>query len=269
MQLCSQLDVHKSDSNPLTASDMDEFLSGAVDSSTHGIDNSQNTSGSVDKIKIRVLRPRAAISLIFTHGEGGGDDDMESASMFSFSQGFAKHLPLLMFDGSKSITSRVQEYKKVMEATSYCNNIGGRGMGGIAAARCASEGTKHVVLVSYPLREGSDLRDAELLALPQWTKVIFISGDSDHLLDIDELDAVRGRMKAQTWRVIVRGADHEMRLATQRGTKAVGMEVGVIVADWLKQREHNRQGELHWNNDNLQVEWSGWVPFLPPTKLGF
>ncbi|MCJ1247921.1 hypothetical protein MMC30_005136 [Trapelia coarctata] len=248
---------------------MAEFLPGAVDSSNHEIDNSQNTTGSVEKIKVKVLRPRAAISLIFTHGEGAGDDDMGSASMVNFSQGFAKHLPLLMFDGSKSITSRIEEYKKTMGATNHCNNIGGRGMGGIAAARCVDENTKHVVLVSYPLRKDSEVRDTELLALPHWVKVIFVSGDRDHLLDIDELDAVREKMKAQTWRVIVRGADHQMRMIPERGTKAVGMEVGGIVADWLKQREHLREGELRWNDDYLEVEWSGWVPYRPLTMLEF
>jgi len=238
-------------------SDMADLIPGVVESSTYEIDNSQNTTNSVEKINIRVLRPSTAVSLIFAHGEGGEDSDMESTSMVNFSQSFAERLPLLMFDGSKSIMSRVEEYKTTMEATNHCNNIGGRGMGGAAAARCADKATKHVVLVSYPLGRGSELRDAELIALPPWTKTIFVSGDRDNLIDIDELDAVREKIKAQTWRVIVRGADHEMRLIPERGTKAVSMEVGEIVADWLRQREHNREGEIRWNDGYLEVEWSG------------
>ena len=245
---------------------MAHFLPGAVDSSNHEIDNSPNTTGSVDKIKVKVMRPRAAISLIFTHGGRGGEAGMESAGMASFGQGFAKHLPLLIFAGSQSSTSLIAEYKKTMEVTKHYNAIGGRGPGGRAAASCADETTKHLALVSYPLRRGSEIQDAELLALPRSIKVIFLSGDRDELVDVDELDALRKRMKAQSWRVIVRGADHDMRLLSERGTRAIGMEMGEIVAEWLTQRENNREGELRWHDEEKEVEWSGWVPSLPLTR---
>jgi len=247
---------------------MADLLSGAVDSSIHQIDNSQNTADSADKIEIKVMRPRAPIALVFADGERGADGSLDSA-MENLGQGFARRLPLLMFGNSTSTMSRAEEFKKIMEVMKHCSTIGGRGMGGKAAISCVKKSIKHLILISYPLGKDSELQDAELLALPPWLNIIFISGDRDHLLDIDELDAVREKMKAQTWRVIVRGADHDMRMMPEEGTKAIGMEVGVLVADWLTQRENNREGEMRWNADNVEVEWSGWVPSLPLTKFQF
>jgi hypothetical protein len=247
---------------------MADLLSGAVDSSVHQIDNSQDTADSAVKIQIKVIRPRAPIALVFADGERGADDPVDSA-MENFGQGFGRRLPMLMFGNNTSITSRAEEFKEIMEVMKHCNSIGGRGMGGKVAISCVKKSIKHLILVSYPLRKDSDLQDAELLALPPWLNVIFVSGDRDHLLDIDELDAVREKMKAQTWRVIVRQADHSMHMMPDEGTEAIGMEVGVVIAEWLSQRENNREGEFRWNDNNMQVEWSGWVPFLPPTKFQF
>lgn len=247
---------------------MADLLSGAVDSSVHQIDNSQNTADSAAKIEIKVMRPRAPIALVFAGGERGADDSVDSA-METFGRGFCRRLPVLIFGNNTSITSRAEEFKEIMEVMKHCNSIGSRGMGGKAGISCVKKSIKHLVLISYPLRKHSGLQDAELLALPPWLNVIFISGDRDHLLDIDELDAIREKMKAQTWRVVVRQADHSMHMMPDEGTEAIGMGVGVIVAEWLSQRENNREGELRWNDNNMQVEWSGWVPFLPLTKFQF
>ena len=218
------------------------------------------TIGTEPPISVFDQVPEPPISLIFTHGREGG---LDSPAMDEFSMGFAEYLRIFCFAGSEILKERVEQYKQVMEYTLHTRAIGGRSLGGRAAARLVNESTKYLVLISYPLRRGDDVRDAELLALPSSVRVIFVSGEYDKMLDHAELDTIREKMKCQTWRIVVRNATHGMDLDPEWATTETRRVIGRVVALWLVgQDEDNHEGEIVWD-DRADAKFSGWLQALP------
>ncbi len=201
--------------------------------------------------------------LIFTHGAGG---TLNSEAIAHFVEGFSSTgLAILCFQGNMNLQSRVKMFKAVIESqqgqvSRKC--VGGRSMGARAAILAASaEEMSHYVLVSYPLHTDKEVRDEILLGLPESAKVIFVSGDRDGMCEIGRLDAVRGKMRCRSWRVVVEGADHGMAVKPKAGTKAVGVKVGEVVAGWLQGDclGDGREGNIRWDAEAERAEWSGWA----------
>ncbi|OCT45705.1 hypothetical protein CLCR_01605 [Cladophialophora carrionii] len=239
---------------------------------------SKKAAKAISCLRSPVRHPRC---LIFTHGAGG---DLSAAAMVRFSEGFASSLGegagLVMFPGNMNVKARAatfdrvkqhelgEEYMKTAATQGEVNlAYGGRSMGARAAvmASHADEDVKMLVLVSYPLVGPSgDVRDKILLETRPDVDVLFISGDHDSMCDLEMLDEVRGRMKARTWIVRVKGADHGMNLRggkkLKEGTKAVGATTGKLAAAWLQERDQEkREMDLSWDGEHSDVVSSGWL----------
>jgi pimeloyl-ACP methyl ester carboxylesterase len=180
-----------------------------------------------------------ALSLVFTHGAGG---TLSASAVVNFCTGFSTISPVTAFQGSMNLASRVKGFLACIAHFQDGQRLvlGGRSMGARAAAMAAmevaSEAAKDVVelvLVSYPLQGPKDVRDQILLDLSAMVKVMFIVGDRDSMCPLELLDEVRGKMKAKSQLVVVRGADHGMHTKPAKLEKEHGEETGRIAAKWL------------------------------------
>ena len=184
-------------------------------------------------------------SLVFTHGAGG---TLKTESIAKFANGFAEHEPIICFQGSMNLKSRVNMFEVVCKDQDFFRCLGGRSMGARAAIMASTSETTHLVLVSYPLHTTKETRDEILLNLPKDVKVMFISGDHDNMCDIERLEEVRKKMKAKSWLCVVRGADHGMSMKPKTATEAMVKHTGWIAADWL---QHSEEMATHttisWN----------------------
>ncbi|ETI24233.1 hypothetical protein G647_03602 [Cladophialophora carrionii CBS 160.54] len=239
---------------------------------------SNKAANALSCLRSPVRHPRC---LIFTHGAGG---DLSAAAMVHFSEGFASSLGegagLVMFPGNMNVKARAATFDRVkqhelgeeyMKTAATRQEVyfayGGRSMGARAAVMAShvDEDVKMLVLVSYPLVGPSgDVRDKILLDTRPDVDVLFISGDHDSMCDMDLLDEVRGKMKARTWIVRVKGADHGMNLRggkkLKEGTKAVGGMTGKLAAGWLQERDQERKEmDLSWDGEHSDVVSSGWL----------
>ena len=213
-------------------------------------------------------------ALIYTHGAAS---DLNAPAVRNFWSGFAPKAEILGFNGNMNLSSRVKMFRAVI------NNellklkkegqlaLGGRSMGARAAVMAAAEQekAKRLVLVSYPLQAGSDVRDQILLDIEEGIEVLFIIGEKDHMCQIPRLNEVRRKMKATSWLVVVSGATHGMDVTPKRGTQGVGDMTGVIAADWLHERDSSkREGVLQWDNASEEAKWSGWSEHHPEVNDG-
>ena len=156
-----------------------------------------------------------------------------------------------------NLKSRAKMFDAVIEAQGFCKALGGRSMGARAAVMSVKDETTHLVLVSYPLQSGKDVRDQILLDVPEHVKVVFVSGDKDSMCDLERLEAVRRKMKCKTWRVVVQDADHGMNVRPKAGTENVVRKTGEVVAGWLEDdEEEKRVGRIWW--DGRRAVWSEW-----------
>ena len=132
-------------------------------------------------------------------------------------------------------------------------------MGARAAVMAATNETKHLVLISYPLQSGDQVRDQILYDISPSVKVIFVSGDRDSMCNLGKLEKVRSKMKCQTWRILVESADHGMNMKPKKFTDAVGGMTGEVVAKWIKENDNSRkEGKISCDEDG-EVKWTGWV----------
>ena len=196
-------------------------------------------------------------ALIFTHGAKG---TLTSDAMVNFSLGFSTSSPILSFQGNMNLKSRVKMFNAVMEHH-MCSCMGGRSMGARAAVMTAAENTLHLVLVSYPLHAGDQMRDQILLDLPSSIKVVFIIGERDSMCNLEKLETVRDEMKCKSWRVVVKNADHGMNVKPKVATTEVGKLCGNVAAKWLSNcsDEEHREGVISWDDETQTAEWSGWT----------
>ena len=211
---------------------------------------------------------KARTGLVFTHGAGG---TLQAEAIVNFADGFvsaATRPTLLCFQGNMNLASRVKMFTAVIEShkdqhpeeiTTSPACLGGRSMGARAAIMAAAEETSHLVLVSYPLHTNKAVRDQILLDLPASIKVIFISGDHDAMCDLKKLETVRAKMKCQTWRIVVRGADHGMNMKPKSATRDIGKMTGALVATWLDGSDNKlTSGTIPWDPEGSAPQWSGW-----------
>jgi predicted alpha/beta-hydrolase family hydrolase len=190
-------------------------------------------------------------TLIFTHGAGG---TLSAPAVVNFCTGFATALPVLAFQGSMNLGSRVKGFHACIEYLKEQSKkesgslvLGGRSMGARAAVMAASEiletrpedGKIDIILVSYPLKGPKDTRDQILLDLPASVNVLFIIGDRDSMCPLDLLGQVQSKMRAKSQLAIVRGADHGMHTRPAKLEKEMGEETGRIAADWVAGRSRD------------------------------
>ncbi|KAL8893952.1 MAG: hypothetical protein Q9192_004760 [Flavoplaca navasiana] len=191
--------------------------------------------------------PPVSSKLIFTHGAGG---TLTSPAIANFSNGFSRQLPVLCFRGNSNLGSRTKMFSAVISNQEAPTSLGGRSMGARAAVLAATEETEHLVLISYPLHTGKQVRDQILYDISPLVKVIFVSGDGDSMCNLQKLDEVRSRMKCQTWRAVVEGADHGMDVKPKKLTAAVGIMTGEVVAEWIKGNDDSRrEGRIFRDED--------------------
>jgi predicted alpha/beta-hydrolase family hydrolase len=216
-------------------------------------------------------------ALIFTHGAGG---TLDSDAILNFRTGFGCVSPITCFQGNMNLASRVKMFDAVILEQSRSKPVtalGGRSMGARAAVVAAKgrEEVKYLMMVSYPLHTGKgDVRDEILLEIEEGVKVLFVVGNRDTMCDLETLEEVRGKMRAESWRVVVEGADHGMSVKPKASTEAVGELVGKVVAEWLRDCDQGRdegkerEGRIWWGEDETQKEnWSGWEGEPSYTKL--
>ena len=206
-------------------------------------------------------------SLIFTHGAGG---TLHSDGILNFRIGFASQSPLICFQGSMNLSSRVKMFDAVIShhaESAPVLALGGRSMGARAAVMAGEgkEDVKALVLVSYPLHTGKgDMRDDILLAIGEGVKVLFVVGDRDEMCDLEKLEDVMGKMNAESWRIVAESADHGMTVKPKAGTQAVGELTGKVVAEWLKIvnegkiGEQGKEGRISWDFEGVTGIWGGW-----------
>lgn len=222
-------------------------------------------------------RPGSSLpSLIFTHGAGGG---LESAAMRSFATGFSHCGRVTSFQGNMNLTSRVAMFRAVVEHHQEKSKedvlvLGGRSMGARAAVLAALEliadgkEVQALILVSYPLtasKNGKQEREFErrekiLLDLPGNVDVLFVSGTRDVQCDLKALRELRESMKAGSWIVEARGADHGMGLAPKTGTDEVGQLMGEVAARWLEEKNGERRScEIRWDGEEDKACQGDWT----------
>jgi predicted alpha/beta-hydrolase family hydrolase len=196
------------------------------------------------------------VRLIFTHGAGG---TITSDAIARFSGGFSKIATssIVCFQGNMNLKSRTKMFDAVHDNVirTYSHEtpiaLGGRSMGARAAVLAAMEDTKCLILASYPLHTDKEFRDQILLDLPADNEVLFVSGDHDSMCDLDRLQEVRHKMRAKTWLIRVRDADHGMNVKPKKATMAVGEQCGILAAEWLHMREEGKtEREVWWAEEN-------------------
>jgi predicted alpha/beta-hydrolase family hydrolase len=212
------------------------------------------------------------VSLIFTHGAGGG---IKNPATKDFVTGFASVVPhiAVCFQGTMNLKHRTRTFHAVVENQGAAVALGGRSMGAraavITAAECkADERPEALILVSYPLSAGGqtpkkqhdgDPRKQILLDVPSDIDVLFVAGSEDNQCHLDELESVRKEMNARSWLLEVKGADHGMSLKTKDGIQLVRLRTGALAAEWLEKRDDNmRYCVVAWDDSAKEIAFDGW-----------
>lgn len=208
-------------------------------------------------------KPQNTSLLIFSHGAGG---DMNSSAITNFRDGFAPSTEITTFNSTTSLPARTKQFATLIASETSNREIilGGRSMGARSAVLAATESKgrcKRLVLVSYPLhtekRGGLELRDRILLDLPAECEVLFVSGERDSMCDFERLEGVRGRMRAGTWLIVVRGANHGMEMRPRAATGEVGKCTGEVAARWVRGEGRGvRESEIVWDAEGGVAVWS-------------
>ena len=198
--------------------------------------------------------------MIFTHGAGG---TLDAPAMVNFAAGFAASKSLLYFQGSMNLKSRTKMFHAVVQFhESSVKALGGRSMGARAAVMAAHEDrdVKALILVSYPLKsEKGDLRDQILLDLDGDVEVLFISGDRDNMCSLIDLDGVRRHMKAKSWLITAKGADHGLNMKPKKATDVLGRLTGELAAKWLDGRDMAwTESTIGWDDERVTIFQSSW-----------
>jgi uncharacterized protein len=104
----------------------------------------------------------------------------------------------------------------------------GKSMGGRVGCHVAlEEAVDALVCLGYPLRSPSgSVRDEVLLALR--TPILFVQGTRDPLCPLDDLGAVRARMKAPNELSIVEGGNHSLEVPRGRAGRSSSRKMAGI-----------------------------------------
>ncbi len=210
-------------------------------------------------------KPFSPPVLIFTHGAGGGIAN-PATSLFATGFGQDEESSVVCFQGTMNLPSRVKTFHAVIEhEKAEKAALGGRSMGARAAVismkeKSVKEGK--LVLVSYPLvGQNREVRDKILLEIEEGVQVLFVSGDGDNMCDLKQLAGVRKKMKAKSWLIAVKGADHGMSLKPKEAVEKMRQYSGEAAARWVKD-EGREDGKtecvLRWDAHGKKVVDEGW-----------
>ncbi|KAF2714831.1 hypothetical protein K504DRAFT_457030 [Pleomassaria siparia CBS 279.74] len=231
-------------------------------------------------------------TLVFTHGAGG---TLSAPAVTDFCKGYSNSnsssSPVLAFQGSMNLGARTKGFHACLEhlrrASSVSNNkhgnrgttgdfvlLGGRSMGARAAvialtehlsftasstsSSASSASPPLLILASYPLQGPKDVRDQILVDLPACVSVLFVVGDRDSMCPLDMLDHVRKKMKAQSWLIVVEGADHGMHVGGGGGggkekEMLLGAMVGSMASEWVGGSREKREEKIWWDEDERRI----------------
>jgi predicted alpha/beta-hydrolase family hydrolase len=122
------------------------------------------------------------------------------------------------------IAAHREELTRLRAESEACDRLllAGKSMGGRVGCHLALEApVSGCICFGYPLRgQNGKLRDQVLLDLR--VPVLFIQGTRDALCDLQELEAVRGRMTTRSELYVVESGDHSLE-ATKTSLKARGV----------------------------------------------
>lgn len=215
--------------------------------------------------------------------------------MEHFVRGAAEVLPVLRFSGNANLANRVKRFQAVVQACFHSQKqqqqeghprpegvvLGGRSLGARAAAAAfstedsrSSPIRSRLVLQSYPLygaksssgNNKSEVARREVLqALPSTAQVLFVAGSADRLCPLAQLEEVRKAMAAESWLLVVRGADHGLDvpkgLANGDGRRRLVQAAGRLAAAWCcsdNSSSSGRECEIWMGEDGKDVQSTGW-----------
>ena len=175
-----------------------------------------------------------------------------------------------------NLQSRVKTFHAVIEREKTEKAaLGGRSMGARAAVVAMKEsGVKEgkLVLVSYPLvGQNGEVRDKILLEIEEGVEVLFVSGDGDNMCDLKQLAGVREKMKAKSWLIVVKGADHGMSLKPKEAVEKMRQYTGEAAAKWAKDKMKDAgktEGALRWDAHGKTVVEEAWKEPVGGVALG-
>lgn len=88
-----------------------------------------------------------------------------------------------------------------------------------------------VVCLGYPLVSGSSGAKRDQVLLELRTPILFVQGTNDELCPLDELEAVRAKMRAPNQLFVVAGGDHSLELSRARSQRdAVAASHAAVLA---------------------------------------
>ncbi|KAF2181819.1 hypothetical protein K469DRAFT_713411 [Zopfia rhizophila CBS 207.26] len=213
----------------------------------------------------------SSLALIFTHGAGG---TLSAPAVVNFCTGFCTTNPVFGFQGNMNLTARVKGFHALIEHLIQTHEnkagdlvLGGRSMGARAAVMAASEVVSSkssasnnvlLILVSYPLQGPKDIRDQILLDLPADVSVLFIIGSKDSMCPLELLNGVRQKMKAKSWLLVVKDADHGMHVSSKAAERGLGEMTGRMAAEWVGGRNEETEEKIWWGGVGKEVKRSKW-----------
>ncbi|KAI9870369.1 MAG: hypothetical protein M1823_008763, partial [Watsoniomyces obsoletus] len=122
--------------------------------------------------------------------------------------------------------------------------------------------TGKLVLASYPLiGMNKEVRDKILPDSDEGVEVLFISGDGDNMCPLADLAEVRKKMKAKSWLITVKGADHGMGLKPKDAVEKMRLYTGEAAAKWTNEearQEAKTECVLRWDSHERKVVNEGW-----------
>lgn len=208
--------------------------------------------------------------ICLSHGAGG---TMDSPAMAEWISATSQSTSVAAFNGNMNLKSRVKHFRALVEHLQAESPerpiiLGGRSMGSRAAVTLYNDTpnlNKRLILQSYPLRnQKPDPSRAELLrAIPEDCKVLFVIGSRDSMCPLDQLAEVRSEMKAESWLILMEGANHGMEvLGGKAATTLMRQKAGELAAEWATAEtlSHQKEGKLSWVEDEAQ--WAGWMEQL-------
>ena len=236
------------------------------------------SSTNAKPIECRLYKSTSLLSaypgIIATHGASGTN---LTSSLVHLATGLATSFHTQTFQGPMNLLTRTKQFHAVLSHYLDQNPaprskeraeviFAGRSMGARAAVLASTSlpdavaeqvTARKVVLASYPLiSPKGDSRADILLALPSDTLVLFITGDRDSMCPLPALQKARKEMKAPSWLLVAKGADHGMGLSPKAAVSAVGEMAGKAAVEWVRDRDAEKtEGRLWWDGGKVKVEW--------------
>lgn len=201
-------------------------------------------------------RPKPDVLL--THG---AESQLDNPALDAFAEGLAGTHTVLCFEDRGSVEQRAATFKALLDDFPSVTAFGGRSKGSVAAVGASLDSNvKKLILFSLPLSykgRGDPKRNLlhlprDLLQLQQDVEVLIISGDRDELCLFEDLAEIRKGMKARTWWIRIKDADHGIRFEMEK-RRSVCQFVGNIAGKWLR-RDVSAFGESEKKADVL-VGW--------------